>query len=325
MAETVNIATMADRLANEIFGVFNWKRIGPTNTNWACINPQHQKSTHPSDIVFFYDNPYRNDRTFVNCDLKSYAAATIDRHRIHKAAKDLAIAVSCAEQSAEWQGRFTQPTSSPVISGLLFIYNHDGSYDEDFQRNIRDTLSPEALGLPKGAKLAIFGPADIHWLHNVADDILRMRGKKAIPEQCRYYYPNLVRSVNKQPTKAFAATIEMLTGPWITLEYETTIAPHHIGYVIYCRHQGRRVEEFQYLFDHLLHYNILENNIPVTIKLFTTEPEAPSRFDIAKVQYIDDQNGGADFKDLLDSIKCETMTTIAAKFSDIAIGMRDEG
>ena len=41
-----------------------------TNINWPCENQEkHEVKTHPSDVVFWYEEPYSQSRTYVNCDL----------------------------------------------------------------------------------------------------------------------------------------------------------------------------------------------------------------------------------------------------------------
>nr|WP_315206710.1 hypothetical protein [uncultured Albidiferax sp.] len=78
MAETANIAAIAEKLSGELFAEFFWKRTGPMNENWACAKPDHHNvKTHPSDVVFYYDEPYAKQRIYVNCDLKSYAKSSI--------------------------------------------------------------------------------------------------------------------------------------------------------------------------------------------------------------------------------------------------------
>src|SRR5438477_12565199 len=107
MAETTNIARMAELLSSELFGDFLWQRVGPTNTNWACEEKEkHKLKTHPSDAVFWYDNPYAQSRTYVNCDLKSYARGSIKAAGVLSAMEGLALAINCAEKSAEWQKQF---------------------------------------------------------------------------------------------------------------------------------------------------------------------------------------------------------------------------
>ena len=79
----------------------------------------------------------RFSRTYVACDLKSYAVSSISRNAVSIAAVKLARAVSCAEKSAEWQQRYLHQNVTPQLCALLFVYNHDGDYDSDFQ-NLHD-------------------------------------------------------------------------------------------------------------------------------------------------------------------------------------------
>ena len=58
MAETINIAKMAEKLSKGIFTEFLWGRMEHTNINWPCENQEtHEVKTHPSDVVFWYDEP----------------------------------------------------------------------------------------------------------------------------------------------------------------------------------------------------------------------------------------------------------------------------
>lgn len=80
MAETKNIAEMSAILSDELFAEFLWTRTGPADTNWPCEDKElHKVLTHPSDVVFYYDNPYSLSRTYINCDLKSYASNSITK------------------------------------------------------------------------------------------------------------------------------------------------------------------------------------------------------------------------------------------------------
>jgi len=326
MAETGSIAKMADRLSAEIFNVFNWERTGPLNANWPCDNPQHDGKTHPSDVVFYYDSPYKDTRTYIACDLKSYGRSSISKAAIHKAAKSLAKALSCAENSAEWQEQYVHENVTADICALLFVYNHDGEYDSDFQDYLH-SLTHEELNVPKGARLFILGPRDIYWLHNVTADIIYARGTKTLPEQqyCQYHYPNLVRHKKLQPTKARAATLEMLTGPWIILEYNppTTTTTFPKGYVIYYRRRGEKTDEFLYLIDYLLHYQFFDDNPFIRIKLLDAHHNAPALFSKAIDEYVDEHEGGEDLKTQLKAIDFAIMQNVHKNFSEQQIGMED--
>ncbi len=93
MAETTNLAHMAELLSKELFGEFLWQRSGPMNVNWSCVAERHRTKTHPSDVVFFYDNPYARSRIYVNCDLKSYATNSISVGAVNGAMASLARAL----------------------------------------------------------------------------------------------------------------------------------------------------------------------------------------------------------------------------------------
>ena len=69
---------------------------------------------------------------------------------------------------------------SPEICALLFVYNHDGDYDSDFQRLV-SAVDYQSLEVPPGSKLFVLGPKDIFWLNNVRYDIVYMRGNGELP------------------------------------------------------------------------------------------------------------------------------------------------
>jgi len=63
-----------------------------------------------------------------------------------------------------------------------------------------------------------------------------MRGKKELPDQehCHFYYPHLVRKKNVQLEQAKAATLEMLTSPWIMLSYINPLSSYVRHFVTLC-------------------------------------------------------------------------------------------
>jgi hypothetical protein len=101
MTETANIAEIAAKVSKELFGTFLWETHGPIDQEWPCEEPENHRPSrrrrganrgasddsennrgdeaecqsvpvvkHPTDIVFYYDEPYSNHRTYINCDLK---------------------------------------------------------------------------------------------------------------------------------------------------------------------------------------------------------------------------------------------------------------
>ena len=131
--ETINKAKMADLLASDLFNTFLWERVGPANQNWDCVDPTHEKRTHPSDVVFYYDEPYTVTRRYITTDLKSYALSSITPFKVNTAAMNLARSLACAENSESFQKKYFHPYVTAKVSGMLFVYNHDGkAADHEF-------------------------------------------------------------------------------------------------------------------------------------------------------------------------------------------------
>jgi hypothetical protein len=64
MAETGNIEALAQLVAKDIFKWFKWEQSPVNDVNWECVQDHHEKSTHPSDTVFVYINPYSGKRIY---------------------------------------------------------------------------------------------------------------------------------------------------------------------------------------------------------------------------------------------------------------------
>lgn len=330
MAETANICAMAEKLSNELFSEFFWKRTGPMNTNWACQKQDtHAVKTHPSDVVFYYDDPYSRNRVYVNCDLKSYAKSSITTSAIGGALESLSKQVACAEISEEWRDLYIHSGVTPSVCGLLFVYNHDGEYDKNF-RNHLAPLQSAKLDLPKGAKVVVLGPEDICWLDNIRYDIVQMRGRRTggeplpDPEHCRYFYPQLVRRKNIELEHAKAATLEMLTSKLIVLEYVRPTTPDRKGLVLFYRGKGAVAQEFIYLFDYLRNFQLLQQGVDIEVKLLDAAQVAQPMFQKAQQTYVDGLSGGAAASPLaecVNQIQYKRMTQVVSRYSDIELGM----
>ena len=333
MGETVHISEIAEKLSDQLFSEFFWQKVGPTNQNWPCENSStHGTTTHPADVVFFYDEPYSTVRTYVHCDLKSYAKGSIKSSAIKKAAESLAKQISCAEISEEWQKRYTHPHVTHRVVGLLFVYNHDGDYDANFS-DLLKSVDPQKLGLAPGAKLYILGPDDIFWLDNVRFEICAMRGSSGphrLPgkEKCKYFYPHQVRRTNIRPALAKAATLDMLSAPWIVLEHEHPDFSNLRGVIIFYRRKAETTLEFMYLIDYLRHYQLLDKSTAVQIKVLASNQNATANFQKAATQYIDESlaiSGEEELAEIIKRIKCSAMTQVVTSFSTIDLGMGYEG
>jgi hypothetical protein len=329
LAETSKIAAMAVKLSEEVFSEFFWTKVGPEDQNWPCEDKEHHGvSTHPADVVFYYDEPYSQRRTFVHCDLKSYAKGTITVPMLRGALKSLARQIACAEKSETWRNRYMHGNVTPDVCGLLFVYNHDGAFDKDFS-SVLAGIKRKEVQLPKGARLFVLGPRDIHWLDNVRYDIRQLRGSSGsnalpAPQHCKFFYPQLDGQANLQPQKARAATLEMLTSPWIVFEYKHGQNLSERGVIVYYRRSGETEEEFMYLLDFLRHYQVTNDASKIDVRSLVTHEAAPAIFQKAQQRYIEslgDKEHLTELAKKFQSIRYAKMTQTVTHFSEIELGM----
>lgn len=327
MAETTNISEMAQKISHDIFEEFKWEMLPSTNANWNCINPQHGKTTHPSDVVYTYREPYKNLRTYINCDLKSYARTTINKGSIVTAVNSLSIAISCADISEEWQRLYKQYEDNFQVIGLLFIYNHDGEYDNDFYNLLNQALLTK-IEVSRSKKVVIFGPKDICYFHTIVHDVKVLRGESVLPpkDDCSYYFPDLITKKLNKTGEQLAATVEMLTGPLQILRYKIPGGSATTGMKIYYRRSGTSVEEFIYLFDYLFHFQLVENDSIKEIEFRLVYPDrlAAANFEAAKTVYSERFQHDKEFAVRFKKVSYSSIVSIISQYSDIEIGMRYE-
>jgi hypothetical protein len=324
--ETINIAKKGEIIAQKIFDEFLWEMSGSTNQKWPCTMPDNhdKRAHHPSDCVYYFDEPYKKVRTYVNVDIKSFANKSISHSEINKALTNLAQSIECANRSEDWRHLYIHENLSYEICGLLFIYNHDGEYDcNKFYKEL-DKIKIEKLNIPLGQRLVVFGPDAVNWLNNVRYDIRSLRGETPprIPQrsQCRFHYPSLVRSKNIQQIRARSANIDMLSSSWIIMKYEAFEGQRQ-GFVVYYRGTGNTEDEFLYLIDHMMHYQMLEPGRDVLVRLYQTDERAASYFLRAKHRYLESFGESDDMKKLLENIVVEGMVDIKTTFSSVEVGM----
>ncbi len=325
MAENEHIAKQAEILASELFSEFFWEKVGPTNHDWSCEAREfHKVKTHPCDVVYYYDEPYSAQRTYVHCDLKSYAKGSIKSPAIKAALESLAMQVSCADKSIEWQDLHAHDDVNYSVCGLLFVYNHDGEYDSDFNTSLT-FVANESLKLPKGKKIFVLGPKEIFWLDNIRSEVQRMRGKRVPelpgPNHCFYYHPQLVRKANLQVKKAKGATLETLTSPLIILESRDPKGGTGRGIFVFYSRAGETSAEFMYLIDILRKYELLDERTSVVIKTLNASPISSPTFQKAQQQYIEGLAGAAtDLSEYVLGIRYEPMSEIKTTYSTIDLG-----
>ena len=209
---------------------------------------------------------------------------------------------------------------------MLFVYNHDGDYDKSFDEFVSN-MKYEELRVPKGTRLILFGPQEIRWLDNIRYEIVYMRGKKQLPEagDCSYKYPELMRRKNVQPSLARAATVEMLTGPWILLEHGPIPAAMNVaastgGIVVFYKGKGENTEEFLYLIDSLMSYQMIKPNVRIRIRLLDAADHAQKNFRHAQDEYIKLYGGGTEIETLLRAIEFGSIANVHTSFSTEDIG-----
>jgi hypothetical protein len=324
--ESENISKMAEILTKEMFNEFFWEQSGPININWKCINENHEKKTHPSDIVFSYQEPYLNSRTYLNCDLKSYSKKSINKISIKTAIENLSMAVSCAENSEDWQRKYIVNNNDNFnVHGLLFIYNHDGEYDNDFQV-ILEAATQSDIQLPLNRRIYILNPRDICYLYTVVNDLKRLRGDGFLPQirDYQYYYPDLINKKVVSTQVRLAATIEMLLGSFLVLRYRIPKKNNAFGLLVYYKKEGKSIDEFIYIIDYLFYYQQLQNNEKIDICLTNPSKDAPAIFSAAKKEYLVKSNEADGLEERLNTINYRSVNNIIKSFSEIEIGMRYE-
>ena len=93
--------------------------------------------------------------------------------------------------------------------------------------------------------------------------------------------------------------------------------------MVYFRGLGKYAEEFLYLLDHLMHYQMVKQGIKIGIRTFDTDENAEAHFKRAVDEYIENYDGqGSDFAALLRKITFDLMPQIQSQFSQVSIGMR---
>lgn len=327
MAETTNISKIAEKASNDIFKELNWDILKATNMNWKCVKDKHLKKTHPSDVVFTYKEPYKNLRTYINTDLKSYSISSINKGTIRTAINSLALSIQCAEVSEEWQKFYKHYNENFQIVGLLFVYNHDGDFDKDFILLLNQTIKKD-IYLEKSNKIFVIGPSEICYLQTIVNDIKVMRadGHISIGTYLGFYYPDLINSKLHWTGENMAATLEMITSPFQICRFKDSKKKHQQGCVLYYKRSGENLEEFIYLFDYLLHYQLIENDSIsyITIKLAFPHKNAINHFEAAKIEYAIRFESDKSFSKRFSKVKYSTINSIITKFSDIDLGMINE-
>ncbi len=348
--ETANIAMMAEKISEDLFKWFRWERVGTTNQNFPCHKKEIHKTkseSHPCDVVFRYHDPYLNHFVYLNTDLKSYAKGSITATAMRTALVSLAESIDCAEGGPSWQESYEYAHGASEVRGMLFVYNHDGDFDQNFYdvfktipatdvKQGRRGIDIDNIPITRGQKIHIFEPRTINYLQSIISDIHKLSYEKKFPSNNDYhfYYPDLIlHKVNGSP-ETLPATVESLTGPYFIIKHGATYTfsddgvktlTNEEGYIIYYNGEGRKSLEFIYIFDTLSKLQLLNSKSNIRLRLIhpNLNHDVKAIYRKAIETYVMDWGFDDYKKSIITSIKFETIEFIKPKFSQIELGWRD--
>ena len=306
---------MAEKVSQEIFETFGWDMIGPRNQNWKCVNHElHQTrdGTHPSDLVFRYNDPHSDYIIYLNSDVKSYAKKSITKTTLTIAMNSLANATNCANASDEWAEIYTLEGELRRTYGLLFIYNHDGEYDKDFS-SLQDKVPIDRVLLTKNNRVYVFSPKLISYLTTVAQDIKVFYAGGSYA----FHYPDMIYAHPRQH-ELKVASIDYLLGPWQIVKGKKTNGNDHT--ICYYVGEGQTPDEFKFLIDYLFRFQLVEKT-PISVRLPHASTNAQRHFLKAKEEYSKDFYQLDEFRKRLDLITFYPVTSTVLRFSTENIGM----
>tara|TARA_Y100001956_G_scaffold49233_1_gene47903 strand:+ start:6519 stop:7499 length:981 start_codon:yes stop_codon:yes gene_type:complete len=325
MAETGNIEALAKLVSNDIFKWFKWRICKPCDVNWDCVSEHHNKNTHPSDVVFYYDDPYSAKTSYINTDLKSYAAGSITKTGIERALKSLAMSVECANISESWQDKYLlSDIDFGSVSGLLFVYNHDNDYDKDFDAELNKVNSKE-VAVAEDNEVFVFGPSRIQRMCDVVSDLKMLKADEQMvgPDRYTFFYPDLIRARRSGDEWNKPATLESLTSPWLIIKHKATESLSS-GFIVYYHQDGDTVEEFVYLLDAMSHYQMFSSDYRLRVRFTRPCTNAITNFERAKHEYLRMWGDDSARQKQMDSIEASQITNFTKTYNPMEIGMRQD-
>jgi hypothetical protein len=339
VGENINISVIANKISNDIFKVFHWGIYPQQDTNFDCVLDTHttpkgdKKLTHPCDVIFHYIDPYLNKRVYLHTDLKSYSKSSIKLGKIRDALKSLAMTVECAQVSPSWRQKFlVDDKEASEIRGLLFVANHDNkapmAFGEQFGK-----ISKINVEVAKSQIVHVLGPKNISDLFSIAADIKLAIADKQLSPMYRFFYPDL--TLWKRHTtddERIGATIETLLSPYFILRHEVVrdekdnSVLQRPGSLVYYSRQGATVEEFVYLLDSLLRYQLVNAKEQVRIRVFNRErsPNIKNTFEQAKEKYCSSWGFDGDREAEIKAITIDSIARIEQNYCPDEIGWREK-
>ena len=331
MSETSNITKIAELVSRDLFAPFHWQRNHITNCNWKCMHPETHKThfgTHPTDVVWYYDEPYEAKRTYIQADLKSYAVGSLSKSSILTSLKNLIMSVECAPDSAEWRRKYLVDDGIPFrVLGLLFLYNHDGQFDSDFSSLIADAFAGTPFPMNPETKIMIMGPNHIWDLYSIASNIKQLGSETGEIIQAIPFYPEgRIRQFRRLPEGSIpAATIDFLFSDVLLFKMKPVVFDGDYQQLhVYYRGAGNTKEEFLHLFDSFFRYQTIDSATKIVIHHVAptgASSKTAENFERARNELAAYHAVG---RNKLNSLQFETLAFARPGFSETEIGMRME-
>lgn len=320
MSETVNIAALSATASEKIFSAFGWNLLPITDENFSCSKTEKHQTVgsggkHPVDCVFSYEDPFSNKTVFLHCDLKSYAKASIGTKDFAPYIRGIAKAIDCAASSTEWKDRYIAPEIIDwTIEGLLFVYNHDQTYDANFKTKAKG-LAPGSLPHNRSSRVHLLGPDDISYLQSIVADMKVVCAEKELEYKNRlYFYP---QQILQPPGESLlpVATIEMLRGRLIIANLRSREHQEN-HFFVYLKAEGS-ISDFEYIVTYLYRKGVMSLAKSVEIKGVKFSPDAQVNFGIAKNQFLIRHYSMLEIAQSLDRISFGRVDQITSSFSPI--------
>lgn len=328
MAETKNIATMAENFADDLAKFTGWTKVGPRDMNWDCIQPHHGKSTHPTDAVYSYHDPYDGLYTQILFDFKSLAKTSIKPSSISTALKNMAMSLDCAVVSDKFKSYYPVPhDEEKKLLACLFVYNHDHQYKKTIGSHISQELKKNWPPLQNNHEIILLDPKILIYLTSISTDFFGFIAKNRFDiKKTGFVQPDLQLPYHRKTCSTLYGapmTLEQTTSPFHTLRYQDKDKEN---YIMYSRSCGESSDEFLLLFDYLIIYQILDRAGEISIRLPNAVEEAFPNFEKAKQEYADIVTTTNDIaeqvRERLDTIKLSKINHVRSEFLETDIGMQ---
>jgi hypothetical protein len=179
--------------------------------------------------------------------------------------------------------------------------------------------------------LHVLGPRQINDLHSIATDIkLSIQDQKLSPRY-RFFYPDLTLWKRRVADDVrTAATIETLMSPYFILKHDgikddsgnIVLYP---GSLIYYSRAGDSIDEFVYLLDSLLRYQLVKANEQIRIRIYNPDRDSnfKSNFDKAKTKYCRTWGFESTREAEINAITIEAISQISPNYSPDEIGWKE--